>query len=926
MPKPLDFQCVLKLPSAPRPRAGEDGFPMLDVVLPLLLVLTGLTGLVYEVALGRLLALHLGSSGASQAITLATFLGGMSLGALLTDRIAGPRLRKTARPLRLYALLEGAVGLWVLVLPALASAVFSVCTDLRLDPTTPASLGLRLLLAGMVVLPLSSLMGATLPVLAIGLERADPQTSVARISRCYWANAAGAASGAGLAGFVLIESFGLDLTLTLGAMGNLTVAVLAWRILRDVTAPAPSVLIAQQTSPAEERRRVPVPRLVVAALFTGFSALLCEVVWTRLYGLLLGASVYAFAAMLCVVIAGIAGGSALASRMLRRGAHPVQWLTRSQWLAALASLLLCERLGQLPIELLTLRSRLQPVPENYAWMLALGGGWAALHVLPAALLLGASFPLLLATAQVYGARPDRAAAWLLGANTLGNLLGALLGGFFVMPLLGVEWALVAAAIVSLGVAVLVAPLPWTVRQATPYGLVAALGATLLILAPPDGETVQLGLFRPRTKGDAEVQAQVRARRNGRILFRRDGKDASISVAQYPHQTLVFRSNGKSDGSTTDAPTQVVLGHLGFLVQPDARQALVIGLGTGQTAAAIASHPRVQVRVAEMSDAVLEVARLFSAHNGDVLHHPRVRVQVADAREVLASLPDHSLDLVVSEPSNPWVVGVADLYTLEHFQRLRQHLTPRGVLVQWIHTYEMRSETLHAILCTLGSALPHVAVFRLGTGDLALVASPAPLQFDGQRAAAMLSDPTVQFELLSHRDPTIPSNVLEFLSLQLCGPLAVAQACLSAPPALHERFPRLEYEAPRDFFAGADASRLVLALDTRLHAQGDTLLREWLRQVPLTDDNRSNLHTFLKACGQERERPLVAALHTPADLPFDVAAMGSALPADPASVPSPTRKRLCETLQAKVPWLLDGAQTQFGPVPGPWTAWQAACRR
>ena len=956
---------------------------MFHRAIPLLLLVTGTTGLVYEVVLGRLLALHLGSSGSSQAVTLAAFLGGLSLGAVLAGHAADRSLARLKQPAMAYALLEGLIGLWMLLFPAIADAVFGGFAALTagLDSTALAVTAGKLATAGVLVLPLSTLMGATLPVLAAGVERIDPVHGVQLVSRYYYLNAAGAAFGALLAGFVLIERFGLELPLTMGAAVNLLVAVVVVRLARVEPQAATGAGTGTGTGTGAGAGAGTAVRAAAAgaggagtgtgagaavrpaaagaggagtagailpwatvAFVTGFVTLCCEVVWTRLNGLLLGASVYAFAAMLFVVIAGISAGSAVAARFLRRGALPSRVLSVSQALAAAATFFLVARLAPLPVDLLGLRTRLAPLVENYdAWLL-LGGGFIALHLLPAAMALGASFPALLAAASRSGARTDRATAWILASNTLGNLAGALGGGFLLMPLLGLEYALLLGGALSLLIALVAA---WRGSQqgfrsarrdlALPLaiGVLAAVGFTL---QPPDAEPVQWGLFRQRQQKLATIPATVAGLATQQTLFREDGKDASVVVTRYPNGILVFRTNGKADGSTVDVVTQVMLGHLGLVFgnQPapgTARNVFVVGLGTGQTAAALAAHPDVLVTVAELSPAVVEVARLFRRFNHDVLAHPRVEVVVADAREVLRSFTPASLDLVVSEPSNPWVVGVADLYTIEHFQRVRERLKPDGVLVQWIHSYEISDRVLRSILCTLHAVFPHVAVFRMDEGDLALVAAAQPLGLhrptasDLDAAERALLAPEVQAELASHDQAKVPRTLDQWLATQLCGPATVAEFCRGFEGPLEERFPRVEYEAPRDFFVGTKAETFVRRLDTRIGPAPDTALVAHLQRRPLDVARRAALHDFLASAGHERERPLVGATAPAAEMPVDLAAVLDALP-DPKSLTPQKQARYCVWLQRSAPWVLDRQQTVLGPIDlrAAVQAWPAACKR
>lgn len=889
---------------------------MLDRLVPLLLLLTGLTGLVYEVVLGRLLALHLGSSGASQAVTLATFLGGMALGAALAGGPLRRIVTRLGRPLQAYALLEAAIGLWALVLPDLATVAFRVFTELAsgLPPGGILTTGAKLLLAAALVLPLTAAMGATLPVLAAGVQRAAPDRGVHLVSRYYVVNAAGATLGAALAGFWLMEALGLTQPLRIGGLVNLGVAALAWLAAGRV-----AVAPADLSTDAEPLPGLAPPRdLVLAAFATGFVALSAEVLWTRLVGLLLGSSVYAFAFMLVVSIAGISSGSALSAGLIGRGRDPARVLSASQALAAAATALLLVRLDRLPVELAQLRLAIPPRPDHYETWLWQGCGWLALHLLPAAMALGASFPALLAAARARGAATDRSTARILAFNTLGNLVGSLSCGFVLMPVLGIEGALMLGFVLSLAVALLTVPRPATLGDLAIPGVTALAAGLALAVAAPDGYSLTAGLFRLRDQKPEQVQAYLTAMRTRmQVVYRHDGKDATITVNRTRDGHLSLRTNGKSDGGTsTDMLTQIYSGYLGLLHRPQARQAFVVGLGTGQTVAALASHPQVQVHVVELSPAVVDAVHLFAGANLEVWKNPRVHITVADAREVLRTLPDHSLDVVASEPSNPWVVGVADLFTLDSFTRIHQKLRPGGVLVQWLQTYETSDATVRSILCTLQSVFPYVAVYRLTSGDLGLVASDQPLTLDFPRAEAMLRNPGVQalFDRLGR--PDLPRTMDEVLVGQLCGSRTIAAFCQGFHEPLRDEQPSIEYLAPRDFFAAASAKATVRQLDTRAGRDparlGDVELRRWLEERPLDEARRLALFAHLKAVNAPTDTALAGSLVLAEKLPKSLRSALEGL-LEYEQTPPARRAATCARLWKDASWLMNQPFTVLGPA-------------
>ncbi|MSQ81522.1 MAG: methyltransferase domain-containing protein [Myxococcales bacterium] len=882
----------------------------LNRLIPALLLATGATGLVYEVALSRMLSLYLGSSGASQAITLATFLGGMALGAALAGRAQRGVLSRLGRPLVAYAILEAFIGGWALLLPTLTDATMGTLQVWLTgrDAGGAVALTVKLAACAVVVLPLTAAMGATLPVLSASIDRLQPERGVQLVSRYYWLNAAGAATGAALAGFVLIEAWGLGESLAAGALVNFAVAAIGGSIASRHPAP-PRV-----DSPASSEHGydgAPIAKLVAAAFLTGLVALLCEVLWTRTAALWLGASVHAFALMLTVTIAGIALGSALAARAIGKGARPEVVLVATQAGAGLCAVALAARLDAAAMDLLLARLKLVHDPDNYGLWLVVSSTLVALHLLPAGLCLGAAFPALLAAARRQGARIDRATAHLLSANTLGNLLGALAGGFVVMPTLGLDGAYLAAGAASFGVAALVAPKPWTRMGTAPIALLAALAVLIALQFPHRDQALTKGLFRLHAPpGRIDPGARLWATVAGEVVLRRDGKDVTVTVERFAGNHLIYATNGKPEGGSGDVPTQLLLGVDGYLAVPHAKDVLVIGLGTGQSAAAVAAKADVQVHVVELSAPVLDAAALFKDLNDDVLHNPRVRVTIADAREILRSLPPASLDLVVSEPSNPWVAGVADLFTVEAFERVASRLRPKGALVQWIQRYEMSDPTFRSILCSLHSVMPHVALFRTMPGDLIVIASKTPLDSPLAAAQATFAAPDLAGYLSRRKGDYVPQDFAQLLVNQLCGSATVAQFCRGFGQPFSEKRPQLEFSAPRDLFAHADATATQRLLDTRTTKHGDTWLAQWLLDHPLDAAGKRALQQYLERSTHSGDAALQLALAQ--NLPAPVSATVAALPAVPLA-DAKEAAPWCAWLLAGVPQLIEAQITIVGPV-------------
>ncbi len=890
----------------------------LALALYLLLLLTGATGLLYEVVLGRLLTLHVGSSGAAQAVVLATFLGGLSLGAHGTDRFFAQRLRGPRQALAAWAGLEAFIGLWAAGVAHVADAVFAALVPLAatLPAGSAGDVALSMCGAAACALPLATAMGATLPVLALALGPLAESDGPRWVSRCYAINAGGGALGAWLAGFWAIEALGLRQPLWIGAAINLAVAA-AGLLLARQQPPTESPTAAQSAGVAGvDVGAAGAPwTLRLAAFATGVVTLVDEVVWVRLAALLLGASAYSFAFMLVVVIVGISVGAALANAFLGRGVTGAKVLAFGQVAAAVATVGLAYRLAALPEDLLQVRLALPATPDHYATWLWRGGGLFALHLLPAAIALGASFPALLAAARDAGASVGRATGQLLGANTLGNLVGALAGGFLLMPTLGLERVLLVGGAASFAVAAAVS----RPRRGGQRAALAALGAIVLAIAfvaPPSVGLLYHGLVRFRADEGKPPPSRALIDPGERWVFREDGKDASITVDVLRRGDgfgLTFATNGKADGSSAESLTQVGLGLVGLPMAPHASDALVIGLGTGQSAAAAAAIGDLRVRVVELSPSVLSVAALFTDINADLLHHPAVTIDIADARTTLQRMPPGSFDLIVSQPSNPWVVGVPDLYTVETFDLVRRALRPGGALVQWLQAYEMSDATFRSVLCTVAGSFASVRVFRLEAGDLALVSATEPRDPDLDRAARRMRSPALQRLMEGLPDRRLPRDLDALLVHELAGPDRVRHFCQGFDEPLRLFTPRLEYQAPRDFFAALAPARSLKRLDARFDPSDKDLLlpKRWRTRAP-TAEQRAQVANHLQRSASANDAAVVAALRGGVDLPEDVSALVRSATAvhDANPQPDPT---VCRRIASRVPGFPAQLRTIYGQI-------------
>ena len=670
--------------------------PASFVALLALFAASGCAALIYQIVWLERLSLAIGSSALSLGVLLATFMGGLALGSYLASRS-----RRHDAPLRRYALLELAIGvlgpITFAAIPWLGGAYAAFAGGGAL------TLGFRLVVAALALLPATMLMGATLPIVAPWFR----VHGAARLGWCYAANTVGGVLGCLLAAFYLLRVHdALTATLVAAAL-NLAIAAGAFMLAR---------LAGPARTPAHEPSAAAVQAqsssaVYVATALSGFTALATEVLWTRHLSLLLGGTVYTFALILGVLLLGMglgsAAGAAAGQRVNARAA-----LAFCQALLGLAmasaAYVLARSLPFWPIDV--------ALPTSPGVALQLDLLRVAYVVLPAALLWGASFPLALAAAVAAGEQPRRAVGRLYAANTAGAIAGALVTTFVLVIVIGSQRTQQLLILLSAGSAALLL-LTGTSRFGRRLSSVVAMAAAVVAFAVPalPGELVAYGRFLP-TRGVGV-----------NVIYVGEGLTASIAVTEEPNGTRTYHNAGKTQASTypQDMRLQRMLGHLTTLVPEQPRTVLVIGLGAGVTAGAVSADPAVErVVVAELEPLVPKVAaEFFGEPNFDVVANDKVEIRIDDGRHFLATT-DERFDAITSDPLDPWVKGAAALYTREFWELCKAKLNDGGVVTVFVQLYETTEGAVRSELATFFDVFPNAAVFANtveGTGyDAVLV--------------------------------------------------------------------------------------------------------------------------------------------------------------------------------------------------------------
>lgn len=817
------------------------GAHIISAIVALCFFFSGLAGLVYQIVWTRYLALFLGHTSYSILAVLTAFMGGLALG----NAWLGARADRSRAPLALYGVLEIGIAIYAVLFPVIYEFAHGIFV--RLAQNVPAgetsALALKFLMSLLTIVVPAILMGATFPVMTrfVTLSLAELRSRVAGL---YSLNSAGAVAGCFVAAFWWIPQVGLEQTVLFGALINFVVGILALGTSRWINEPQFAANAALPESPKETRQPVEVftraeLRIAVIGIgISGFVAMLYEVAWTRVLALALGSSTHAFSLMLITFISGIAVGSWIIYRWrsLRRTFEAFAWAEAALAAAIFVSMFFVQWLPYWFAKAAHLLARHEAAYPLYTF-LQLGLCFIVMFV--PTILLGMTLPLASRIATSELAHTGRSVGMVFAVNTIGTVLGVVITGLWIMPALGLAKTFALGAALNLAVAGAVLAVRSPMRT-VPIGLVTvALAAGMIWFSGWKFDRVwqhvlPLGLWRfAQPPSDREEYLNKALAEN--IKYYRDGAGATVTVYTWEEngvEQLSLKVNGKTDAnSKADVPTQTLSGHIPMLLHPDPRQVLVVGLGSGMTVGAVAAHPSVgNLDVVEISPEVITAARMFADHNNHVLEDPRVRVAVEDAKSFL-KVTDRRYDVIISEPSNPWMAGIAGVFSYEFYLDCKSRLNPSGLMVQWIHLYETSDAAVELVLATFNSVFPHVNIWHGAPKDLILVGSLSPMSPDLSRIAQQFEHPAVKRDLARtgvHRLPVL-------LACELV-PAENAPFLYSPESPVHsDYFPILEYIAQKAFFARNRAEAWRAADETQ-SPRARTLLSAYLQRHALTEED------------------------------------------------------------------------------------------
>ncbi|MBM3345155.1 MAG: spermidine synthase [Betaproteobacteria bacterium] len=736
--------------------------PLQSLIAPrsvffLLFTVSGFAGLIYESVWSHYLKLFLGHAAYAQTLVLVLFMGGMAVGAWLCSRLSS-RWRNL---LRGYAVAELLIGIAALVFHPLFVATTGVAYD-SLLPGAHAATGseavtglLKWVLAGLLILPQSILLGMTFPLMSAGIIRRHPRAPGETLALLYFTNSLGAALGVLAGGFILTDKLGLPGTMQVAGLINLALALGVWWLApgRDdantirAAGASPGRAAAEHASdgehPPHQAPAVTAPSyglLLAIAALTGAASFVYEIGWIRMLSLVLGASTHSFELMLSSFILGLACGGLWIRGRIDRIVDPVRFLALVQVAMGLLALGTLPLYGEMFPLMQSVMKALAKTDSGYLMYLMSSHGFALAIMFPATFCTGMTLPLITYTLLRSG-HGEKTIGAVYAANTLGSIAGVIAAAHLGMPLLGLKGLISAGAAldVALGLVLL-----WRLGHAlgAPHagerssGHAAArhprfgvpLAATLLSatafagvlwIVQLDAHRMASGVFR---RGDLYTE------KDANLIYYKDGKTTSVALMDFQDDRSL-RTNGKSDGAinmgsgpiVSDEITMTLTGALPLAFRPETTEAAVIGIGTGLTTHTLLANPALlRVDTVEIEPYMAEASRRFAPFNANAYADPRSNIVFDDAKTYF-STHNRRYDLIVSEPSNPWVSGVSSLFTGEFYQLARRYLKPQGVLVQWFQMYEIDISLVASVLQALGNNFPDYVIYAATDSDLLIVA-------------------------------------------------------------------------------------------------------------------------------------------------------------------------------------------------------------
>jgi predicted membrane-bound spermidine synthase len=765
----------------------------------IIFTLSGFSGLIYESIWTHYLKLFLGHAAYAQTLVLAIFMGGMAIGSWICSRFS----TRWSSLLKGYAIVEGLVGVAALLFHPLFDALVNHAY-LSIIPSLGSPSGVEIFkwsAATLAILPQSVLLGMTFPLMSGALLRLYPGRTGSNLSMLYFTNSIGAVFGVLISGFVLIRALGLPGTIMTAGALNIILALVVWLLARRENEAVPPP---ETASAGASEKSGQYCFLLLVALATGAASFIYEIVWIRMLSLVLGSSTHSFELMLSAFICGLAFGGLWIKRRIDRLPVPVRTLAVIQLvmgLLALATLPVYN--GTFPI----MQWLVNALPKTAAGYLLFNISSQSIAfgvMLPAAFCAGMTLPLI-TSILIRNGHGEKSIGAVYAANTVGAIIGVFAAVHIGLPMLGIKGLLVCGASLDMLFGIVlagVAACRWKCRDVYMFtGTATAAVLITILFVQLDPVKLSSGVYRHGTLVD----------RKSRVLFHEDGKTATVSVIQN-NTGINIKTNGKTDAeinmsaavnASADEGTMILLAALPMAIHGNAASVANIGFGSGLTTQTLLTSPRLrEVDTIEIEPKMVEAARLFAPRNSLAYTDSRSRIHFDDAKSFF-SKTGKRYDIVISEPSNPWVSGVSGLFSREFYSLAKRSLKDDGLFVQWLQLYEIDLPLVSTVMKALTESFPDYMIFASNSSDIVIIArkngriTSLPI---GMTKEPTLHDPLKRIDIKTGNDVGLRFIGNRIMLAPLFG--------LSPFPANSDYFPVLDQNAARTRFLKVNTEELM----------------------------------------------------------------------------------------------------------------------
>ena len=771
-----------------------------SIVYAILFGLSGFAGLIYESVWSHYVKLFLGHSAYAQTLVMAIYMGGMALGAWLCS-VYSVRWKNLILG---YALVEAVIGVFAL----LFHPVFDQVVEFSFENVIPhlhgpaSIIAYQWVLSALLILPQAILIGMPFPLISAGIVRMHPSSAGQNIALLYFFNTIGGALGVLASGFLLIHYFGMPGAIRTAGSINILLALVVWYLTREQNL-AP-VMPTVSSEPLQGTATYKWFRFqLFLALATGAASFIYEIGWIRMLSLVLGSSTRAFELMLSAFLIGLAFGSLWLQRRIHRITSPLRYLAAVQVLMglfALATLPVYEKSFDVMVWLM---NHLSKTDGGYA-LFNISSHLIALAVmLPATFCAGMTLPLI-TFSLIDRQQGEKSIGVVYAANTVGAIIGVYFAIHIGMPVLGLAGLIIFGASIDIALGLtIVTRIAKNAHDHRRFAFLAAFCACAILTAvlylPIDPYKMASGVYR---------NTGVLTKDNAKILYAHDGKTATVTLSLLNGVLLNIRTNGKVDAGITTRPdmeatpdeaTMVLAAAIPMALHPEAKIVANIGFGSGLTTHTLLLNPRIRhVDSVEIEQCMVEAARGFGSRVLFAHTDPRSEIHISDAKTFFSSHREQ-FDMIISEPSNPWISGVSSLFSREYYHLVKQVLRYDGLFVQWFQLYEIDVDLVVSILKAIDSAFADYVVYATNDTNLLVVAkrdgrigTPLPFLFGNEQLSAALN----RISVTSPQDISIRKVADKRTLSPLLDTFPIA--------ANSDYFPVLDQHAARTLFLKSDA--------------------------------------------------------------------------------------------------------------------------